>query len=182
LCLAALALALRPTGASGARPRHRRAARLDRAAELAALQAKSQAVSSADPADPAHPACISFCRLGRPFVINMEYRADCMTAFSDRMDAIGIANVTVVRGVPHECGRPGLTLAYITALQLCWASPWEETCLIMEDDFGARMPAAQAGGLLDLFYGDVKAWDVLMLSCNLQKYMRHEGHGAWCPP
>ena len=123
-----------------------------------------------------------FGRLGRPFVINMEHRTDRMAAFTQRMTEAGIINVTVVRGVPHECGQLGLTLAHITALQQCWASPWVDACLIMEDDFAVRAPLANATALIDSFFRDVKLWDVLMLSCNLQMFMGHDGRGHWCPP
>ena len=121
-------------------------------------------------------------RLGRPFVINLEHRADRMGAFTRRMDAVGITNITVIRGVPHKCGQLGLTLAHITALQQCWASHWVESCLIMEDDFALRIPQAQAASLVDRFVEDVHDWDVLMLSCNLQDFMHHDGRGHLCPP
>lgn len=105
-----------------------------------------------------------------------------MHAFMDRMDAVGIANATVVRGVPHECGLLGLILAHIAALQQCWASSWVESCLIMEDDFAMRLPPATAISLIDSFLLDVQSWDVLMLSCNAQQYMNHDGRGHWAPP
>ena len=101
-----------------------------------------------------------------------------MHAFMDRMDAVGIANATVVRGVPHECGLLGLILAHIAALQQCWASSWVESCLIMEDDFAMRLPPATAISLIDSFLLDVQSWDVLMLSCNAQQYMNHDGRGT----
>ena len=128
------------------------------------------------------PPVSGFGHLGRPFVINMEHRTDRMAAFTQRMTEAGITNVTVVRGVPHECGQLGLTLAHITALQQCWASPWVDACLIMEDDFAVRAPLAKATALIDSFFRDVKLWDVLMLSCNLQAYCSASGDCPYLPP
>jgi hypothetical protein len=121
-------------------------------------------------------------RLGRPFVINMEHRADRIQAFSKGMADVGVTNITVVRGVPHECPKLGLTLSHVAALQLCWASHWVDSCLIMEDDLEVDLPLANVTALIDNFYRDVKLWDVLMLSCNLQAYMDHDARGHWCPP
>ena len=123
-----------------------------------------------------------FAKLGRAFVINLERRTDRMATFMETAAGAGITNVTVVRGVPHECGLLGLTLAHITALQQCWASPWVDSCLIMEDGFAVRLPPGNATALIDSFLRDVPTWDVLMLSCNLQFYMHEYLPGHACPP
>jgi hypothetical protein len=130
----------------------------------------------------AQTASSSFAKLGRPFVINLERRTDRMASFMETAAHVGITNVTVVRGVPHECGLLGLTLAHITALQICWASSWVDSCLIMEDDFAVRLPPDNATALIDSFLQDVPTWDVLMLSCNLQLYMHEFLPGRACPP
>ena len=123
-----------------------------------------------------------FAKLGRAFVINLERRTDRMATFMETAAGAGITNVTVVRGVPHECGALGLAIAHVTALQQCWASPWVDSCLIMEDDFAVRLPPGNATDLIDSFLRDVQLWDVLMLSCNLQTFANHDARGHWCPP
>ena len=127
------------------------------------------------------PPPTGFAKLGRPFVINLERRTDRMVSFMETAAHVGITNVTVVRGVPHECGALGLAIAHITALQQCWASPWVDSCLIMEDDFAVRLPPDNATALIDSFLRDVQLWDVLMLSCNLQQQANHDARGHWCP-
>ena len=129
----------------------------------------------------AQKASSTFVKLGRAFVINLERRTDRMATFMETAAGAGITNVTVVRGVPHECGLLGLTLAHITALQQCWASPWVDSCLIMEDDFAVRLPPGNTTALIDSFLRDVPTWDVLMLSCNLQLYMHEYLPGHACP-
>ncbi len=35
---------------------------------------------------------------------------------------------------------------------------------------------------VDIFLDDLRRWEVLMLSCNAQLMMQHDGHGYWRPP
>lgn len=123
-----------------------------------------------------------FQRLGRPFVISMEHRTDRMASFTREMAKVDITNITVVPGVPHECGRLGVTVAHIVALQLCWSSSWVDRCLIMEDDFALRLPPLKTGELIDRFLADIQDWDVFMLGCNLQGYATRSARNESLPP
>ena len=121
-----------------------------------------------------------FARFDRVFVINLEQRTDRLASISKTAASVGITNFTVVRGVPHPCGALGCALAHILALRNCLAAGDEggvDACLILEDDFVVRGDVAGANAQVERFFGDawpgdLKRWDVLMLSSNLQLSIR----------
>lgn len=122
-----------------------------------------------------------FGRFDRVYVINLEKRADRLASISATAASIGVTNFTIVRGVPHTCGALGCALAHILALQTCLAAGNQgggvDTCLILEDDFVVRGDPGGVNTQVDRFFedawpGDLKRWDVLMLSSNLQLSIR----------
>lgn len=121
-----------------------------------------------------------FGRFDRVYIINLVKRADRLASISATAASVGVTNFTVVRGVPHTCGALGCALAHILALQNCLAAGKEsdvDTCLILEDDFVVRGDPAGANEQVGRFFedawpGDLKRWDVLMLSSNLQLSIR----------
>ena len=144
--------------------------------------APSPSIPTADRGFPAKPVDgRGMNRLGRAYVINLEHRRDRLANFTQVAASLNINNYTIVQGVQHECGELGVALAHIVALQQCWAAKDGDSCLIMEDDFTVRAPANTAIAMVDTFLDDVRRWDVLMLSCNAQLMMQHDGHGFWCP-
>jgi hypothetical protein len=114
------------------------------------------------------------------YIINLVKRADRLASISATVASVGVTNFTVVRGVPHACGALGCALSHILALQNCLAAGEEsgvDTCLILEDDFVVRGDPVGANAQVDRFFedawpGDLKRWDVLMLSSNLQLSIR----------
>ena len=100
------------------------------------------------------------------FVINLETRSDRLHEINAVLGSLGIANHTIVKGIPHSCGALGCSLSHAMAVAECIDSN-ATTCAVFEDDFELVRDPREANAAIEIFFRtQPSSWEVLMFSAN----------------
>jgi hypothetical protein len=115
-------------------------------------------------------------RVDKIYLINLEHRKDRLESILGELKKVGALNSKIKRINAvyfKDFGAIGCGMSHRLALIDAIRNNFENS-LILEDDFILSVKPNEFNNYLERAYEEVKSWDVLMLSVNIEQYLSTE--------